>query len=72
MRGAFTSNTAGRCFSAIGFGQAHEHLDAPVKGDGGAISLTKNNGALRRWMVAGPQLSSIIAEFEEQFDLRYV
>jgi len=31
--------------------------------------LTENPGALRRWMVAGPQLSTIIAEFEERFGL---
>ena len=40
-----------------------------MKGDGGAIGLTENPGVLRRWMVAGPQLSTIIAEFEERFGL---
>jgi len=40
-----------------------------VKGDGGAIGLTENPGTLRRWMVAGPQLSTIIAEFVERFGL---
>jgi len=40
-----------------------------VKGDGGAIGLTEKPGALHRWMVAGPQLSTIIAEFEERFGL---
>ena len=68
MCGAFTSNKTGHSFSAIGLDQAHEHLNARMKGDGGAIGLTENPGALRRWMVAGPQLSAIIAEFEEQFD----
>ena len=40
-----------------------------MKGDGGAIGLTEKPGALHRWMVAGPQLSTIIAEFEERFGL---
>ena len=69
MLGAFTSNVTGNRFSSIGLDQAHEHLNAQVKGDGGAIGLTENPGTLRRWMVAGPQLSTIIAEFVERFGL---
>jgi hypothetical protein len=68
MRGGFVSNTTGHPFSAIGLDQAHEHLNARVKEDGGAIGLAENPGALRRWMVAGPQISAIIAEFEEMLD----
>ena len=37
-----------------------------VKGSGGAIGLTGNPGALRRWMVAGPEIARITTEFEEQ------
>ena len=40
-----------------------------MKGAGGAIGLTEKPGALRGWMVAGPQLSTIIAKFEERFGL---
>ena len=66
---AFTSNVTGNRFSSIELDQAHKHLNAQVKGDGGAIGLTEKPGALRRWMVAGPQLSTIIAEFEERLPL---
>jgi len=39
-----------RRFSAIPIDQAHEQHNALVKG-GGAIGLTENPMALRRWMV---------------------
>jgi len=69
MLGAFTSNVTENRFSSIQLVQAHEHLNAQVKGDGSAIGLTENPGALHTWMVAGPQLSTIIAESEERFGL---
>ena len=31
-----------------------------VKGEGGAVGLTENPSALRRWMVSGPELSRMI------------
>ena len=46
--------------------QCHEQNNAMVKGCGGAIGLTSNLGALRRWMIAGPEIARITAEFEEQ------
>ena len=64
-RGAFTSNKTGHAFSGIGLDQAHEQVNARVKGDGGAVGLTENPGALRRWMVAGPEISRIVEEFED-------
>ena len=67
MLGAFASNVTQNRFSSAGLDQAHEHLNAQVKGDGGALGLTEKPGALRRWMVAGSQLSTIIAE--ERFGL---
>ncbi len=39
-------------------------MNAIVKGQGGAVGLTEDPGALRRWMVAGPELSRIIKGFE--------
>ena len=53
-------------FSAMALDQCHEQNNAMVKGSGGAIGLTGNPGALRRWMVAGPEIARIITEFEEQ------
>ena len=52
--------------SAMAIDQAHEQNNAMVKGSGGAIGLTGNPGALRRWMVAGPEIARITTEFEEQ------
>ena len=44
--------------------QAHEQQNAVIKGDGGAIGLTEDPVALRRWMVAGPEVSRLIAGYE--------
>ena len=52
-------------FSAIAIDQAHEQNNAHVKGDGGAVGLTENPSALRRWMVSGPEMARVIGEFED-------
>ena len=48
-------------------GHAHEQVNAQVKGEGGAVGLTENPAALRRWMIAGPEVARIIHEFEETY-----
>ncbi len=53
-----------RQFSAIALDHNHEQLNQLIKGDGGAIGLTENPGALLRWMVAGPELARVINEFD--------
>ena len=65
--GNFTFQKTNRAFSAIAIDQAHEQNNACIKSDGGAIGLTDNPSALRRWMVAGPQVATLIAEFEADF-----
>lgn len=40
--------------------QIHEQLNAIVKGDGGII--TENESAMRRWMIAGPEMARIVSE----------
>ena len=62
--GHFTAKKTKRAFSAIAIDQAHEQNNAYVKGDGDAIGLTENPSALRRWMVAGPEIARVITEFE--------
>ena len=52
-------------FSAIPLDQSHEQNNAYVNGDGGAFGLTDNATALRRWMVAGPEVASVIVELED-------
>ena len=51
-------------FSGIAIDQAHEQNNASVKGDSGAVGLTENPAALRRWMVSGPEMARLIGEFE--------
>ncbi len=46
--------------------QVHEQLNALVKGDGGVIGITKNEAALQRWMVGGPDMARILREYEEK------
>ena len=53
-----------KLFSSIALDHAHEQINAVVKGDGGAVGLTENLAALRRWMVAGLELSRMIEKFE--------
>ena len=48
----------------------HEQLNAIVKGDGGAIGITENESALRRWMVAGPETARILTEYEDRHSLK--
>ena len=49
-------------FSAMALDQCHEQNNAMVKGCGGAIGLAGNPGALRRWMIAGPEIARVTAE----------
>ncbi len=62
--GKFTVHKTRREFSSIALDHAHEQNNATIKSDGGAIGLTQNPEALQRWMVAGPELVRITAEFE--------
>ncbi|XP_078364322.1 uncharacterized protein LOC144648717 isoform X1 [Oculina patagonica] len=65
--GAFGVHKTQRLFSSIALDHAHAHeqVNAIVKGEGGAVGLTENPAALRRWMVAGPELSRMVDKFEE-------
>ena len=44
--------------------QAHEQCNAMVKGNGGAVGLASDPGALRRWGTAGPQIARLLKSFE--------
>ena len=63
-KGNFTVKKSSNRFSAIAIDHAHEQNNACVKGDGGAVGLTENPAALRRWMVSGPEMARVISEFE--------
>ena len=64
QNGNFVVHKSCRTFSAMAIDQAHEQANAVIKGDGGAIGLTEDASALRRWMVAGPEVSHLVAEYE--------
>ena len=62
--GKFVVHKSSREFSAMAFDQAHEQANAVIKGDGGAISLTEDPSALRRWMVSGPEVRHRVVQYE--------
>jgi len=62
--GSFVVHKTKKLFSSIALDHAHEQVNAIVKGEGGAVGLTENPAALRRWMVAGPELARMVQEFE--------
>ena len=47
--------------------QAHEQANAVIKADRGAIGVTEDPSALRRWMIAGPEVSHLVAEYEAAY-----
>ena len=63
--GKFTFQKTNNSFSALPLGQAHEQNNEIVKGDGGAIGLTENPQALRRWMIGGPEIARVVHELED-------
>lgn len=63
-KGNFAIHKSRREYSALAIDQAHEHNNAVIKGDGGEIGLTEDPSALRRWMVAGPEVSRLVAGYE--------
>ena len=63
--GQFVVHKTRNKFSAMAIDQCHEQNNGAVKGSGGAVGLTANPAALRRWTVAGPEVARLVAEFEE-------
>ena len=54
-------------FSSMPIDQAHEQNNELVKGSGGAVGLTENPSAFRKWMIAGPEQARLLKEFEREF-----
>lgn len=65
MAGNFVVRKTSNKFSAMAIDQCHEQNNATIKESGGAVGLTDNPGALRRWMVAGPEVARMITEYED-------
>ena len=70
LKGNFVVNKTSRRFSALPLDHAHEQNNSLVKGDGGAIGLTENPAALRRWTVGGPEVARVIQEFESSLEVQ--
>ncbi|VDI61859.1 Hypothetical predicted protein [Mytilus galloprovincialis] len=64
LSGKFVVHKTKKRFSAIAIDHAHEQNNAVIKSDGGAVGLTENPVALRRWMIAGPEMARLTKEFE--------
>ena len=62
--GHFAVQKTERMFSAIEIDQAHERNNKVIKGDGGAVGLTKDPSAFRGWMVSCPEIIRLIEQFE--------
>ena len=56
-----------RRFSSIPIDQAHEQNNELVKGPGGAVGLTENPQAFKKWMIAGPEQARLLNEFEQEY-----
>ena len=64
LKEKFVIKKSKSAFSAIAIDQAHEQNNVSVQGNGGAVGLTENAAALRRWMVCGPEMARLLQEFE--------
>lgn len=64
-KGNFFVHKSTRAFSAIAIDHVHEQTNAVIKGDGGAVGVTEDPAALRCWMVAGPEVTHLLAVYEE-------
>ena len=65
QNGNFIVQRSTHHFSCMVMDQSHEQLNKSIKGEGGAVGLTEDPAALRRWMITGPELSRIVTEFED-------
>ena len=68
-QGKFVVQKSKHLFSKISLDHNHEQENEMIKGDGGAVGLTESPAALRRWMVAGPEIARAVREFERTYDV---
>ena len=66
-KGFFTGQKTKNRFSAIPLDQIHEQENIKIKGIAGAASIIEKEKALDRWMIAGPEVSNILEDFEAKF-----
>ena len=68
-QGKFVVQKSKHLLSKISLDHNHEQENEMIKGDGGAVGLTESPAALRRWMVAGPEIARAVREFERTYDV---
>ena len=68
QKGNFVVQRSTHAFSCMALDQSHEQSKKCIKGDGGVVGLTEDPAALRRWMLAGPEIARVVSEFEESMD----
>ncbi|KAG1683216.1 hypothetical protein GQR58_010142 [Nymphon striatum] len=66
MEGHWVIPKSSKRFSTIPIDQAHEQNKELVKGSGGAVGLTENPIAFRKWMISGPEQARLLKEFEDE------
>lgn len=64
QKGNFVVQRSTHHFSCMAMDQSHEQLNKSIKGEGGAVGLAEDPIALRRWKIAGAELSRVVTEFE--------
>ncbi|KAK3917822.1 Chromosome-associated kinesin KIF4 [Frankliniella fusca] len=67
---AFVVRKTLNAFSCLGIDHAHEQNNAEVKSRGGAVGLTQDPSALRRWTIAGPEVARLLNEFEGEKEMK--
>ena len=67
QRGCFTGQKTEKRFSSMALDQIHEQENIKVKGVGGAVPILNKEKALLRWMVSGPEVATILSDFEPSF-----
>ena len=51
----------------VAIDQAHEQANAAIKPTG-SDCVTEDPSALRRWMIAGPKVSQLVAQYEIAYE----
>ena len=70
QQGNFVVHKTHKEFSGLAFDQAHEQANEIIKGDGGAIDITENPSALKRWIVSRPEVSPLVSEYESESEAK--
>ena len=70
QKGHFVVHKTNREVSALAIDQAHEQANAVIKGEGGAVGVTEDPSALRRWSVAGPEVSHLVEQYQVESEAK--